>query len=54
MLIKQLTDTIMKIENKIKNNNFFMLLFCMAVVICSLLVFLIVSGNKIEYIYNQF
>jgi hypothetical protein len=54
MLIKQLTDTIMKIDSKIKNSNLALLLFCFVIIICALLVYLLVCSNNIEYIYNQF
>lgn len=52
--MKQLLNIITTIESKIKNNNFLLILFCMLISLGTAILFIVLEGNGVEYIYNQF
>jgi hypothetical protein len=50
MLIKQLINIIMKVRNSI----FYMIIFYSSVMIGVMFIFILLTDNKVNFIYNQF
>lgn len=52
--MKQLTGTIIRIRDKVKNSVLLSSLYYIVILAGALAVFLFSSGEKVNYIYNQF